>query len=78
MVLTDVVNGSFGFAGDLLTQVGKIGLFLQALGVIIILYVIFDIIAVIVNRKIRKTVYRIEDRLTRVEKKLDNLLERRK
>ena len=36
---------------EILTQVGEIGLWLQALGIVIILMIIFNVISFIFNRK---------------------------
>lgn len=61
---------------DVVIQLGQIGLWLQALGIIVILWIIFQIIAVIVNRKKRKTLYAIKEDVERIEKKIDRLLKK--
>ncbi len=59
--------------GNLVTELGKIGLWVQALGLIIIFWIIFQIVNLIVNRKKRKTLYGIREDLKRIEGKIDKL-----
>lgn len=76
MVVEEVTNGSVSLIIDAIERVGKVGSFLQAVGVLAVIYIIFNVIETIVNRKIRRTVYRIEDRLKIVEGKIDKLLKK--
>ncbi len=64
-------------ASNLLIELGKIGLWVQAIGLVITLWIVFQLIALIVNRKKRKALYRIEERLTRIEKKIDGIVKKR-
>ena len=80
MAVDSVANTSSDLVSELIADLGRIGLWLQALGVVIVLWLIFQIIALIVNRKKRKTLYAIKDDLERVESKIDrieNLLKRK-
>ena len=58
---------------ELASSLGKIGLWIQAVGLVIILWLIFEIIILINNRIRRKQLYIIEDRLKRIENKIDKL-----
>lgn len=69
----DLANVSVGFASDLITQLGEIGLWLQAIGVVVIIWVIIQIINFFFNRKKKKYLESIERRLKRIEEKIDNL-----
>ena len=73
MAVDSVVNASSDLVSKLIADLGRIGLWLQALGVLIVLWLIFQIIALIVNRKKRKILYAIKDDLERVESKIDRI-----
>jgi len=64
--------------GTLITEIGQIGLWIKAVGLIFVLWVIFQIIALIVNRKKRKALYKISSDLERIESKIDKLLKNKK
>jgi hypothetical protein len=59
---------------DLISQVGQIGLWLQALGVVIILTIIFQIIIFILNGKKLREIHLIKQDMARIEGKVDVLL----
>ncbi|HLD55470.1 MAG TPA: hypothetical protein VJB35_04385 [Candidatus Nanoarchaeia archaeon] len=69
MVVEEVAN----LSTDVLLELGKIGLWLQTLGVIILFWLIVQIITLIMNRKKRKTIDSMKEDLIRIEKKLDKL-----
>ncbi len=73
MAVDNVVNTSSDLVSGLIADLGRIGLWLQALGLLIVLWLIFQIIALIVNRKKRRTLYAIKDDLERVESKIDKM-----
>ncbi len=62
----------------ILGSVGQIGLWLQALGVIVILWIIFEIVSVTYNHRRMKEVYKIKEDMVRIESKIDNLLNKKK
>ena len=74
MVAGEVINVSTDALGGLISEVGKVGLWLQAIGIVIVLWIIFQIITLVVNRKKRKALYRIENKLKTLERKIDLLL----
>ena len=61
---------------DVIFEVGRIALWMQTLGIIVVFWIIFEIIALIVNRKKRKALYSIKSDLARIEKKIDKLLKK--
>lgn len=63
---------------DILADIGLLGLWIQAIGLVIVLWIIFEIIILVNNRIRRKQLYIIEDRLKSIEKKLDKVLTKKK
>ncbi len=63
---------------DLIVQLGKIGLWLQAIGVVILIWIAAQIISFILNRKRLMEIYHIKEDMKRIEDKIDSLIEARK
>lgn len=61
---------------NILTQVGQIGLWLKAAGIIFILWIIFQVIIVIINARRMKEIYKIKEDMKRMEAKLDKILKK--
>jgi hypothetical protein len=61
---------------EIFFEIGRIILWLQAIGVVVIVWIIFELIALIVNRKKRKAIYSIKNDLVRIEKKIDKILKK--
>lgn len=76
MVLEEVVNVSTEYIPEIVFEIGKIALWLQTLGVIVILWIIFQSITLFFNRKKRLAIYSIKDNLKRVEEKVDKLIKK--
>jgi hypothetical protein len=64
--------------GDILRYLGAWGNWLQALGIIVILWIVFELIALLYHRKRMKEVYAIKQDMKRIEGKIDRLLKRKK
>lgn len=62
---------------ETIIEIGKMFLYLQTLGIIIIFWITFNIISLIVNRKKRKALYAIRNDLKRIETKLDKLIKKK-
>tara|TARA_Y100000310_G_scaffold136886_1_gene135793 strand:+ start:183 stop:416 length:234 start_codon:yes stop_codon:yes gene_type:complete len=73
MVVEEVVNISTGVLSSTILEIGKVALWLQALGVIIVLWIIFQIVLIVNDREKRKVIYSIKEDLIRIEKKVDKL-----
>jgi len=58
---------------DIIFEMGKIALWMQALGIVIILNIISTIVFLIIERKKRKTIKDIQEDVIRIEKKIDRL-----
>ena len=75
MAIGDVASGDV--VSQFVVELGRIGLWIQALGLIIILWIVFQVISLISGRKKRKKIYEIDERLKRIEGKIDEVLKRR-
>ncbi|MBI3333923.1 hypothetical protein HYZ97_00335 [Candidatus Pacearchaeota archaeon] len=60
-----------------LGSLGEIALWLQAVGAIIIVWIIFQSISFYYNRKRMQEVYEIKKDMVRIERKIDNILKKR-
>ncbi len=58
---------------DLAMEIGRIGIWIQAVGLIVILWIIFQAVTLYFNRKRRLTLYSVRETLERLEKKVDRL-----
>ena len=72
-IIEDIANVPVDTATVLISELGKIGNWLQAIGIIVILWIVFQLISLIVDYKKRKALYRIEKQLKVLEKKIDKL-----
>ena len=63
---------------DLLGKLGYVALWLQALGVILIIWIIAEAFAFYYNRKRLKEVYNIKKDMARIEGKIDKILNRKR
>ncbi len=57
---------------EVIIQLGSIGLWIQAVGLVVILWIIIEAITMYYNRKRRLLLIDIDERLKRIEKKLFN------
>ena len=69
MVGEEVITTTTDFALEL----GKIGKWLQAIGIIVIIWLIVQIINFILHRKKLKSLNKIQEDLARLEKKVDKI-----
>lgn len=58
---------------EVVIELGRLGKWLQAVGIIVILWIIVQAVTLFYNRKRRKLLEKINERLERVEKKLDRI-----
>ena len=58
---------------DLVVELGQVGLWIQAVGLVVILWIIFQAITMYYNRKRRLILVEINERLKRIEKKLKKI-----
>jgi cbb3-type cytochrome oxidase subunit 3 len=73
MVVEEIVNSSTETVTEAILELGRIGNWLQAIGVIVILWVLIQIINFIFNWKKRKDFHYLKNDLDRIEKKIDKL-----
>ncbi len=73
MVVNEVINTS----GTILLRLGEIGLWVQALGIAVVLWIVFQIIGFILNSRRMREIYEIRKDMKRMESKLDKLMKKR-
>lgn len=61
---------------NLIAKIGNLGSWLQAIGIVVLLTIIFQIIAYFLNRKKLKELEMIRNKLSIVEDKLEKLLKK--
>jgi len=71
-------NVSGGVLGDVFLQLGTIGKWIQAIGLLVVLWIVFHVITLIMNRKKRKAIYSLVEKTDRIEKKVDMLISMQK
>ena len=69
-----ISQGVVDVSANVLTEVGKIGNWLQAIGAIIVLWIIFQMISIILARKNHDTIKDLKKNVERLEKKVDLLI----
>lgn len=62
----------------ILEDIGMIGLWLKAVGIFIVLWLVFQLVNFFVNRKRMKEVYKIKEDMKRIERKIDKILAKKK
>lgn len=62
---------------EVLGKVGQIGLWLQAIGIIVVLWILFQLIIIYFANKRMQEVYKIQGDMKRIEEKIDSLLKKR-
>jgi len=60
--------------GEVINEIGQVGLWLQALGVVIVLVIIFDVISFVYNKKKLRQLETIKKNMSRIEKKIDKVV----
>ncbi len=72
-IVEEVSNESVSTIADIIYQLGQIGIWLQAIGVIILLWIGFQIFNLISNYKKRNQLKNIENKISVLEEKIDKL-----
>tara|TARA_Y100000310_G_scaffold222333_1_gene224057 strand:+ start:118 stop:318 length:201 start_codon:yes stop_codon:yes gene_type:complete len=62
---------------DIVIEVGRLGNWIQAVGLVVILWVVVQAVTMFFNRRRRMLLRDIDERLERVEKKLDRTLRKK-
>ena len=78
MVFYEVISTLNTTNIPLLGEIGKIGLWLQALGVVVVLTIIFEAFAFYFNMKRLRQIAEIRHDVRRIEAKINKLLKRNK
>ena len=67
-----------GISLDIITELGKIGLWVQAIGLFIILWFFFEVISLLINKKRMDEIYKIKHDMKRIELKIDKIIKKNK
>jgi hypothetical protein len=73
MVTEEILDNSTETLTNILVELGSVGLWLQAIGAIILVWIIFQIVSWILNHKRLKRLDRLEKKIENVDKKLDKI-----
>jgi len=69
-----VVTGDAVDFGGFITGVGQLGLWLQAIGVAVVIVIVFDVVSFIYNRKKLRKLEALHEKMERLEKKIDKVI----
>ena len=72
MLVSDLFNESSSLY-DAVIEIGKVGKWIEAIGIVILLWIIFQVINLMVNRKKVRDLRKIRIDLDRIESKIDKL-----
>jgi len=73
MVVEEVVNVSGEILSEAISGIGRIALVMQALGIIVIFWVIFQVVNLLLNRNRGKLLSNVNKKLGDLEKKIDRI-----
>ena len=62
---------------NIISEIGQIGLWLKTAGIIFILWIIFQVVNFIINRRRIKEIYNIKGDMQKMDKKLDKILKKK-
>ena len=63
---------------DVIAEVGQLGLWLQAIGIAVVLVIVFNVISFFYNKKRLKQIAAIRRDMERIEGKIDKLVKQKK
>jgi hypothetical protein len=78
MALFEIAGNSTETVKEIILALGNIGLWLQAIGILVVLIIISTIIDFVLNRKKLKKLNIIERKINSIENKIDRILKKRK
>lgn len=61
---------------SILAGIGQIGIWLQAIGLIVVIWIVFQVVSFIINKKNRNTLKDLRLDIKRLESKVDKLKKR--
>lgn len=78
MAIVELLNATNQSSVELVSKVGDLITWLQAIGAAVVLWLIFNVVSLIINLKRKKYLKEIESKLDRIEKKINRLGKRKK
>ena len=73
MVAEDIINSSSEFIPALIIELGTLASWLQALGILLVVWLVFQVISLIVNLKKKKLLELIRSDIKKLERKVDRI-----
>ncbi|MCH8986859.1 hypothetical protein IIA94_01680 [Patescibacteria group bacterium] len=73
MVAEDIINSSSEFIPALIIELGTLASWLQALGILLVVWLVFQVISLIVNLKKKKLLELIRSDINKLERKVDRI-----
>jgi len=68
-----VVDEVIGATPEVILEIGRLGNWIQAVGVLVILWIIFHVITLFFNRKRRKMIEEIREDVKKIDRKINKL-----
>jgi len=78
MVLEEVAINATLAAENLITEVGKVGKWVETIGLLVIFWIGFEIVYLILAKRRKEELEKIRGDMGRIEKKIDKLVKKRK
>ena len=78
MAIEEIIGDSTSIAIDITKTIGTIGLWLKAIGVVVVIWIIVHIISWILSQRKLKTLYAMKSDIQRIEGKIDQILNKNK
>ena len=78
MAFYELAEDSTEFAIEIVNSLGQLGLWLQAIGLLVIITIITLVISLIIAHKRLKQIRKIKKQINSIEEKLDKVLKKRK
>jgi hypothetical protein len=79
MVTGDIVAGDLvDISNNLIIEVGRIGLWLKGLGIVVILWILFNLVNLVINKRREQKMEKYDLAIKRIEKKIDRITKKMK
>jgi len=77
MVGDDIINNTAGGLESILTSVGNLALWMQTIGLVVVLWILFEIAIIVFQVKRKRSLKHINERLINLERKIDKLIKKK-
>ncbi len=73
MLIEDLFNES-STVGEALIEIGQLGKWVQAIGIVVVLWMVFQLVNLIINIYRGRALRKMKRKIDRIDEKLDNLM----